>query len=80
MRPHRELPDGNATGQERLASAGPGTEVVIRTPDRRLRVFVSSALEKLAEERRAVTRAVSALRLTPVMFEQGRKTQTGSPR
>jgi len=60
--------------------ATPGSGVVIRTPDRRLRVFVSSALEKLAEERRAVTRAVSALRLTPVMFEQGRKTQTGSPR
>ena len=54
--------------------------MVIRTPDRRLRVFVSSALEELAEERRAVTRAISALRLTPVMFEQGRKTQTGSPR
>ena len=46
-------------------------EVVIRTPDRRLRVFVSSTLGELAEERRAVARAVSALRLTPVMFEAG---------
>ena len=46
-------------------------EVVIRTPDRRLRVFVSSSLVELAEERRAVSRAISALRLTPVMFEQG---------
>jgi predicted ATPase len=45
--------------------------VAIRTPDRRLRVFVSSSLEELTEERRAVSRAVSALRLTPVMFEQG---------
>jgi len=75
--------DGMATTQPRRHPRSeprlPG-EVVIRTPDRRLRVFVSSALEKLAEERRAVTRAVSALRLTPVMFEQGRKTQTGSPR
>jgi predicted ATPase len=44
---------------------------VIRTPDRRLRVFVSSTLGELAEERRAVSRAVSALRLTPVMFEVG---------
>jgi predicted ATPase len=44
---------------------------VIRTPDRRLRVFVSSTLDELAEERRAVSRAVSALRLTPVMFEAG---------
>ena len=39
--------------------------------DRRLRVFVSSTLGELAEERRAVSRAVSALRLTPVMFEAG---------
>jgi predicted ATPase len=43
----------------------------IRTPDQRLRVFVSSTLEELAEERRAVSRAVSALRLIPVMFELG---------
>jgi predicted ATPase len=44
---------------------------VIRTPDRRLRVFVSSTLEELAGERRSVSRAISTLRLTPVMFEQG---------
>ncbi len=50
---------------------GPRDEVVIRTPDRRLRVFVSSTLGELAEERRAVSRAVSMLRLTPVMFETG---------
>ena len=50
---------------------GPRDEVLIRTPDRRLRVFVSSTLGELAEERRAVSRAVSALRLTPVMFEVG---------
>ncbi len=34
-------------------------------------MFVSSTLGELAEERRAVSRAVSALRLTPVMFEIG---------
>jgi len=50
---------------------GPRDETVIRTPDRRLRVFVSSTLGELAEERRSVGRAVSALRLTPVMFEAG---------
>src|SRR6478752_1418830 len=44
---------------------------VIQTPDRRLRVFVSSTLGELADERQAVARAVSALRLTPVMFEAG---------
>ena len=52
-------------------SQGPRDEVVIRTPDRRLRVFVSSTLGELAEERRAVSRAISALRLTPVLFEAG---------
>ena len=36
-----------------------------------MRVFVSSTLGELAEERRAVARAISALRLTPVMFELG---------
>ena len=44
---------------------------MIRTPDRRLRVFVSSTLGELVGERGAVSRAVSALRLTPVMFEAG---------
>jgi predicted ATPase len=48
--------------------------VAIRTPDQRLRVFVSSTVGEygeLAEERRAVARAISALRLTPVLFELG---------
>jgi predicted ATPase len=57
--------------QGRSVSQRPQDEVLIRTPDRRLRVFVSSTLGELAEERRAVSRAVSALRLTPVMFEVG---------
>src|SRR5918997_6084623 len=43
----------------------------ISTPDRRVRVFVSSTLAELAEERAAVKDAVTALRLTPVMFELG---------
>jgi predicted ATPase len=34
-------------------------------------VFVSSTLGELADERRAVSRAIEALRLTPVMFELG---------
>jgi predicted ATPase len=49
----------------------PADEVAIRTPDQRLRVFVSSTLAELADERAAVARAISALRLTPVMFELG---------
>jgi predicted ATPase len=43
----------------------------IATPDQRLRVFVSSTLTELADERRAVRDAVTRLRLTPVMFELG---------
>ena len=43
----------------------------ILTPDRRLRVFISSTLQELAPERAAAREAVTALRLTPVMFELG---------
>jgi predicted ATPase len=43
----------------------------IRTPDQRARVFVSSALQELAAERRAVREAIVGLRLLPVMFELG---------
>jgi predicted ATPase len=46
-------------------------DVAIRTPDQRLRVFVSSTLGELADERAVVGRAISALRLTPVLFELG---------
>jgi hypothetical protein len=44
---------------------------VIRTPDQQLRVFVSSTLRELADERRAVKTAIERLRLAPVMFELG---------
>jgi len=44
---------------------------VIRTPDQRLRVFVSSTLQELAAERQAVRRAVERLHLAPVLFELG---------
>ena len=43
----------------------------IRTPDQRLRVFVSSTLEELAAERRAARAAIEQLRLAPVTFESG---------
>lgn len=43
----------------------------IRTPDQRLRVFVSSAMRELADERTAVREAITQLRLAPVMFELG---------
>jgi predicted ATPase len=44
---------------------------VIRTPDQRLRVFVSSTLDELAPERAAAREAITQLRLTPVLFELG---------
>src|SRR5215468_3472732 len=47
------------------------SNAAILTPDQRLRVFISSTLTELAEERSAVARAISALRLTPVLFELG---------
>ncbi len=50
-----------------MAPAGPA----IRTPDQRLRVFVSSTLRELATERRAVRAAIEQLHLAPVMFELG---------
>jgi predicted ATPase len=44
---------------------------MIRTPDQRLRVFVSSTLKELAPERQAVRSAIERLRVSPVMFELG---------
>jgi len=51
--------------------AAGGARVVIRTPDQRLRVFVSSTLNELAHERGAARAAIEQLRLSPVMFELG---------
>src|SRR6195952_2280625 len=50
------------------ASTGGAT---IRTPDQRVRVFVSSTLRELAVERAAVGQAIARMHLTPVMFETG---------
>lgn len=43
----------------------------IRTPDQRLRVFISSTIEELREERRVAREAIASLRLIPVFFEAG---------
>jgi predicted ATPase len=56
--------DGVAMSSGAAASA-------IRTPDQRLRVFVSSTLKELEPERRAARAAIARLRLAPVMFELG---------
>jgi predicted ATPase len=52
--------------------------VVIKTPDQRLRVFVSSTLKELAEERNAAREAISHLLLSPVMFELGARPHPAS--
>src|SRR6266705_1779325 len=44
---------------------------LIRTPEQRVRVFVSSTLDELAPERAAAREAITQLRLTPVLFESG---------
>ena len=49
----------------------PSDVPVIRTPDQRLRVFVSSTLRELEPERVAARRAIERLHLAPVMFELG---------
>lgn len=44
---------------------------MIRTPDQHIRVFVSSTLRELADERRAIRAGIERMRLAPVMFELG---------
>lgn len=56
------------SNQTELAEA---SATIIRTPDQRLRVFVSSTLQELAEERAAVRQAIESLHLIPVLFEMG---------
>ena len=43
----------------------------IRTPDQRVRVFVSSTLQEMAPERAVARQAITHLRLSPVLFELG---------
>jgi len=58
-------------------AASPGREpaedraAVILTPDQRVRVFISSTLQELAEERAAARRAIRRLHLAPVWYESG---------
>ena len=59
------------------AAAAPGTDPaahrveMILTPDQRVRVFISSTLGELAEERVAARRAIARLHLVPVWYESG---------
>jgi|GEM_PF-668438 len=44
---------------------------IIKTPDQRVRVFISSTINELADERKAAREAIGNLRLIPVFFEAG---------
>ena len=66
-----EKPQGARTAAspgERSAAARAG---MILTPDQRVRVFISSTLGELAEERAAARRAITRLHLVPVWYESG---------
>src|SRR3954454_18259571 len=54
-----------------MGTPGLTNHAVIRTPDQRLRVFVSSTLKELAPERRVARAAIERLAAAPVMFELG---------
>jgi len=53
------------------AVSGTASARVIRTPDQRVRVFLSSTLRELEPERVAARAAIERLHLAPVMFELG---------
>ena len=67
-RPHRARQRTRAARTLPVMDRMPPT---IRTPDQRLRIFVSSTLKELAPERKAARAAVEQLHLAPVMFELG---------
>jgi Domain of unknown function (DUF4062) len=53
------------------ANSMQGSMTSIRTPDQRLRIFVSATMKELADERVAARRAIERLHLTPALFEPG---------
>jgi predicted ATPase/class 3 adenylate cyclase len=66
---------GDSHGAGAAASPGEGSPAdraeMILTPDQRVRVFISSTLGELAEERAAAGRAIARLHLVPVWYESG---------
>ena len=67
------------------AAGSPGEELaaaraeMILTPDQRVRVFISSTLQELAEERAAARRAIQRLHLVPVWYESGARPHAPRP-
>jgi hypothetical protein len=73
-----------AESHEAGTTVSPGEEsfadrrAVVLTPDQRVRVFVSSTREELAEERAAARRAIRRLHLIPVWHEAPGRTRRGT--
>jgi predicted ATPase/class 3 adenylate cyclase len=67
---HREPPEPVLTVSPDQQSSQDRAAVIL-TPDQRVRVFISSTLEELAEERAAARRAIRRLHLVPVWYESG---------
>src|SRR5262249_44961495 len=65
-----EPQEAGAAASRREESPGNGAGVIL-TPDQRVRVFISSTLGELAEERAAARRAIRRLHLVPVWYESG---------
>src|SRR5213595_760293 len=70
--------EAGAAASPREASAA-GRAGVILTPDQRVRVFISSTLGELAEERAAARRAIARLHLVPVWYESGARPHPPRP-
>jgi predicted ATPase/class 3 adenylate cyclase len=66
---------GEPQDTQAAASRGTGPATaragMILTPDQRVRVFISSTLGELADERAAARRAITRLHLVPVCYESG---------
>lgn len=69
--PDEEAPTRPGPDRTTMESILSHPQTVIRTPDQRLRVFISSTLDELKAERLAAKKAVGNLHITPVLFELG---------
>jgi predicted ATPase/class 3 adenylate cyclase len=67
----RDMGEMAGAAASRREESAADRAAVILTPDQRVRVFISSTLEELAEERAAALRAIRRLHLVPVWFESG---------
>src|SRR5215469_3076115 len=66
----RYADEAGVTPSPRPAARGDRASVIL-TPDQRVRVFISSTMSELAEERIAARRAIQRLHLVPVWYESG---------